>query len=44
MYMIGDLVADDSKLSLRRRQGELESVNGRARWLATSAYERHALY
>ena len=42
--MIGDLLADDSELGLRRRQGELEPVKGRSRWSATAANGRHTLY
>ena len=42
--MIGDLLADDGELGLRRRQGELEPVKGRSRWSATAANGRHALH
>jgi hypothetical protein len=42
--MIGDLSADDSKLCIRRRQRELEPVNGRIGWSETKANEKHAFY
>ena len=44
VYVIGDLVADDCKFRLRRRQGKLEPVKGRSRWSATTGNERHALH